>query len=115
MVTDCFFDAFNARTSIKISSLLVVTLGFFPGTEVDAHGGGLNSQGCHNNRKTGDYHCHRAQLPLEQPIAQLRPDEATLPSKATESSSPVRPICHVGPRGGTYTITSSGRKNYGGC
>ena len=24
-----------------------------------AHGGGLNSQGCHNNRKTGDYHCHR--------------------------------------------------------
>lgn len=24
-----------------------------------AHGGGLNSEGCHNNRKTGDYHCHR--------------------------------------------------------
>lgn len=25
-----------------------------------AHGGGLNAQGCHNNKKTGDYHCHRA-------------------------------------------------------
>lgn len=25
-----------------------------------AHGGGLNSEGCHHNRKTGDYHCHRA-------------------------------------------------------
>lgn len=25
------------------------------------------------------------------------------------------PICHTGPRGGTYTITASGRKNYGGC
>jgi hypothetical protein len=25
-----------------------------------AHGGGLNSEGCHTNRKTGDYHCHRA-------------------------------------------------------
>ncbi|WP_371136065.1 YHYH domain-containing protein [Devosia sp.] len=24
-----------------------------------AHGGGLNKDGCHNNRKTGDYHCHR--------------------------------------------------------
>ena len=24
-----------------------------------AHGGGLNKQGCHNNRKTGDYHCHQ--------------------------------------------------------
>lgn len=23
-----------------------------------AHGGGLNAEGCHNNRKTGDYHCH---------------------------------------------------------
>ena len=23
-----------------------------------AHPGGLNSEGCHNNRKTGDYHCH---------------------------------------------------------
>ena len=26
---------------------------------VAAHGGGLNAEGCHNNRKTGDYHCHR--------------------------------------------------------
>ena len=25
---------------------------------VAAHPGGLNSEGCHNNRKTGDYHCH---------------------------------------------------------
>lgn len=24
-----------------------------------AHGGGLNRDGCHNNHKTGDYHCHR--------------------------------------------------------
>jgi len=24
-----------------------------------AHGGGLNAEGCHNNRQTGDYHCHR--------------------------------------------------------
>lgn len=26
---------------------------------VSAHPGGLNSEGCHTNRKTGDYHCHR--------------------------------------------------------
>lgn len=25
-----------------------------------AHPGGLNAQGCHNNRKTGGYHCHRS-------------------------------------------------------
>ena len=23
-----------------------------------AHGGRTNKEGCHNNRKTGDYHCH---------------------------------------------------------
>lgn len=22
------------------------------------HGGGLDRNGCHHNRKTGDYHCH---------------------------------------------------------
>jgi hypothetical protein len=25
-----------------------------------AHGGGLNADGCHTNRKTGEYHCHRS-------------------------------------------------------
>ena len=25
-----------------------------------AHPGGLNSEGCHNDRKNGGYHCHRA-------------------------------------------------------
>lgn len=28
-----------------------------------AHGGGLDAQGCHNDRKNGGYHCHRAQAP----------------------------------------------------
>lgn len=32
---------------------------FLP-SPVTAHGGGLNAEGCHNNRQTGDYHCHRA-------------------------------------------------------
>lgn len=36
-----------------------------------AHGGGLNADGCHTNRKTGDYHCHRAQPArvIESPAA----------------------------------------------
>ena len=38
--------------SVFFTSLLCVT--------AYAHGGGLNAQGCHNNRKTGGYHCHRA-------------------------------------------------------
>nr|WP_082859518.1 endonuclease [Microbulbifer sp. Q7] len=27
---------------------------------VFAHGGGLNAEGCHNDRKRGEYHCHRS-------------------------------------------------------
>jgi hypothetical protein len=38
---------------------LVMCLAGASTAPVEAHGGGLNSEGCHNNRKTGDYHCHR--------------------------------------------------------
>lgn len=27
-----------------------------------AHGGGLDSYGCHHNRKAGGYHCHRGPM-----------------------------------------------------
>lgn len=35
----------------------------------------------------------------------------TVPSGSTTSTA----ICYTGPRGGTYTITASGNKNYSGC
>lgn len=73
---------------------------------VYAHGGGLNAEGCHNNHKTGEYHCHRAPAAKSQ----QKPEE---PSKGTPDNG--TPQCHTGPRGGTYTITPSGRKNYKGC
>jgi hypothetical protein len=40
-----------------------------------SHGGGLNAEGCHNNRKTGDYHCHRAPRAAQpaSPPQRLRP------------------------------------------
>jgi hypothetical protein len=33
-----------------------------PASRAAAHPGGLNAEGCHTNRKTGDYHCHRGGL-----------------------------------------------------
>ena len=69
-----------------------------------AHGGGLNADGCHNNRKTGDYHCHKP--PPLPPSQQQQIDQ---------SSTSNKPTCYTGPKGGTYTITPSGRKNYQGC
>ncbi|WP_347881051.1 YHYH domain-containing protein [Acinetobacter sp. PK01] len=38
---------------IVFFSLLILTV-----TNVNAHSGGTNSQGCHTNSKTGDHHCH---------------------------------------------------------
>ncbi|MBD7987435.1 excalibur calcium-binding domain-containing protein [Luteimonas sp. Sa2BVA3] len=43
----------------KFSLSLIAALCLAPGMAL-SHPGGLNSEGCHNNRKTGDYHCHRA-------------------------------------------------------
>ena len=35
-------------------------------TSAFAHGGGLNSQGCHNQNSNGTYHCHRTQSAPQQ-------------------------------------------------
>ena len=40
--------------------VVLVLLGASLGESARAHGGGLDRYGCHNNRRTGDYHCHRA-------------------------------------------------------
>jgi hypothetical protein len=69
-----------------------------------AHSGGTDTQGCHTNRETSDYHCHGS--------------KGSSVAAAPQSNAPRQsagPICYVGLRGGTYTITKSGRKNYSGC
>jgi len=42
-----------------------ILMGLFLATVITgsafAHGGGLNSQGCHNKTSDGTYHCHRSQ------------------------------------------------------
>lgn len=101
------------------------------------HGGGLDASGCHTNRKTGEYHCHRgtpAVSPSQAPQPASPKEAATgtsgrstglPPSSGARQTSAVPPTpsvvqglppgCYVGPRGGTYTIAKSGKKNYGGC
>ena len=43
-----------------MNNILVFFLFFLP-FEAFSHGGGLNKSGCHNNRSTGYYHCHRGE------------------------------------------------------
>ena len=42
---------------MMISRLFVALLALLPGASY-SHGGGLNANGCHTNKKSGDYHCH---------------------------------------------------------
>jgi hypothetical protein len=39
------------------------------------HGGGLDASGCHTNRKTGDYHCHRSPAVPSPPPANAPPSD----------------------------------------
>lgn len=45
-----------ARTLAAFTALLIFS------ADANAHGGGLDSRGCHHNRKAGGYHCHRGDL-----------------------------------------------------
>lgn len=38
-------------------NLIILIIFIFP-TSAFSHGGGLDSSGCHNDRKRGGYHCH---------------------------------------------------------
>lgn len=105
----------SRNTGVAMRALFLWVLSLVA-SQAFAHGGGLNAEGCHNNRKMGDYHCHRAPVAPEPRQATREPRQpqgaAALPKPAPTRSGPE---CFVGPRGGTYTITASGRKNYGGC
>ena len=100
---------------VKLVLLITISLHSFIAY---SHPGGLNGNGCHNNRKNGDYHCHgttnqNAQLnTYKNPV--VAPSRlVSTPKTVTRNTLP--PGCYIGPKGGTYTITKSGRKNYSGC
>ena len=42
-----------------LSILIYIILLSYSSFNLFAHGGGLKSEGCHNDRKLGTYHCHR--------------------------------------------------------
>ena len=50
---------------------LALAGGILAGAAV-AHGGGLNAEGCHNDRKNGGYHCHRGSAARPPPMTSRR-------------------------------------------
>ena len=58
---------------------------------------------------------HRNYSGAQSNASALAPQAQTRVNRADPSDNSSSSTCHVGPRGGTYTITASGRKNYSGC
>jgi len=48
-----------------INNIFIFFLFYVLTAFVFSHSGGLNPEGCHNNRKTKDYHCHRKKETIE--------------------------------------------------
>lgn len=73
--------------AVALISMIVPTLAF-------AHGGGLNADGCHTNRKTGDYHCHGAPrtpaVPAETPSSKSTTYYKNCDAARAAGAAPVR-------------------------
>jgi hypothetical protein len=67
-----------------MNSTLLALAALIASSVASAHGGGLNADGCHTNRKTGDYHCHGGRSTPAVPI-KLAPAPAARPATPSVS------------------------------
>ncbi|MEO8366217.1 MAG: excalibur calcium-binding domain-containing protein [Pseudoxanthomonas sp.] len=81
----------TASSALEPASWLVLLLAVAVLPGASAHGGGLDKQGCHHNRKTGEYHCHRgAGSPRPAPSAEVD-GNSFAPSRAAPPHRQSRP------------------------
>ena len=73
-----------------IAALLAPSLlSLFSGDSSQAHSGGTNGSGCHNNHRTGDYHCHNdgssvvPEASGSSGASSSRPNRTTYPSPSS--------------------------------
>ena len=69
---------------MKLKLFVSISLAFFI-QSTNAHGGGLDSSGCHHDRKRGGYHCHRSSYtpPPSSSSRAYSPNVVTPSSKTT--------------------------------
>ena len=86
-------EAIDSRRALQ-GSILALCLGLLHVPCIAwAHGGGLDTSGCHTNRKTGDYHCHGANpaSPLEL-AAPAPPRDVSYPNCTAVRNAGAAPI-----------------------
>lgn len=67
--------------------LLPLALLVVLGSVANAHPGRLNAEGCHNNRKTGEYHCHSGGRVAAKPHHHV--EQSNFAAKAEDRSAKV--------------------------
>lgn len=72
------------RSLAPVVAFVCALILLVPSTQ--AHPGGLNGEGCHNNRKTGEYHCHRSTKAKKNPA--LSQPTLLMKGSDTEPNSP---------------------------
>ncbi|MBH3069852.1 DUF1283 domain-containing protein [Serratia marcescens] len=76
------------KLQVGIKVLLLLAILFTPSTM--AHPGRTNADGCHTNRKTGEYHCHGSKSQRADYFREPVPRDnkpASSPTKSPKSSS----------------------------
>ena len=84
------------RTAASRIAILLIT-SILP-SDLAAHGGGLDSLGCHHDRKRGGYHCHRGPLAGQSFASKAEALEALRerkPSQPTATKGPWRTVLRV--------------------
>lgn len=73
---------------VVVASVLCLATGMVGGVAF-AHGGGLDRHGCHTNRRTGEYHCHRGTAPSTPALQTWAPPPSLpAPARIAPSSRP---------------------------
>lgn len=79
-----------------------------------AHGGGLNAEGCHNDRKNGGYHCHRGSASRPPSAAAFAPAHSARSSFSSRASDSVYyPNCSAARAAGAAPVRR-GQPGYDG-
>lgn len=84
------------RSGLREVALFALFVVIWPVSVAFGHGGGLDASGCHTNRKTGDYHCHRGEAtpppprlsPAPPSSFMIRPSRPAVPQEPNRGSAP---------------------------
>lgn len=107
------------KQNSRLFRLLLVSIAFIAllPSSIFAHGGGLDSNGGHNNRKTGGYHCHRCpcgcsvetnkSIDSSTPMRDRPKSGAVETNNSFNSSTPKRDLHKSGNEKSTKTISQS--------